>query len=230
MASSKIKKPSTGLDSNSDFSGSAFHQRFSENRRDKIGYVELAVLGFLSTEALHGYEIHRRIENCFGSVITASWGSIYPALSRLESRGFINEHDTSDNKRLDTPPILGSLAAEYALLGRRSTPSRRQRKVYKATSAGKAALDSATACIDGSDAREFVIGYAFTPKKDLEARKRLLTNRLAVLREELNRIPATTGLLLAPVRFRLEAEIRWCQTELEQLITRVVPDNERKGS
>jgi transcriptional regulator len=54
------------------------------------GTLDLLVLKTLDTMGpLHGYAIARRIEQMSASVMRLSQGSIYPALIRLEQRGWI---------------------------------------------------------------------------------------------------------------------------------------------
>ena len=55
----------------------------------------LAVLG-----PTHGYGIARRIEEISGDAFTLNYGTVYPALLKLEQEGFIAaEWGVSDNKR-----------------------------------------------------------------------------------------------------------------------------------
>ena len=49
--------------------------------------VRTLCLGVLSLEDASGYEIKRTLEDVFGSFYNASFGSIYPALSRLVDEG-----------------------------------------------------------------------------------------------------------------------------------------------
>jgi PadR family transcriptional regulator PadR len=49
---------------------------------------------------LHGYGIARRIEQTSGNVLELPYGTIYPALLKLERAGFItSKWDVSANKR-----------------------------------------------------------------------------------------------------------------------------------
>jgi transcriptional regulator len=55
----------------------------------------LAVMG-----PLHGYGVARRIEQAFEGTLTLNQGTIYPALLRLEQRGWItSDWGTSENNR-----------------------------------------------------------------------------------------------------------------------------------
>ena len=65
------------------------------------GTLDLLVLKTLDTMGpLHGYGIARRIEQMSANVMRLSQGSIYPALIRLEQRGWIkSEWGTSETNR-----------------------------------------------------------------------------------------------------------------------------------
>jgi transcriptional regulator len=65
------------------------------------GTLDLLILKTLdSTGQMHGYRIARRIEQVAGNLIQLNQGSIYPALIRLENRGWIGtEWGISETKR-----------------------------------------------------------------------------------------------------------------------------------
>jgi len=65
------------------------------------GTLDLMVLKTLeSMGPLHGYGIARRIEQVSGNSIALNQGTIYPALLRLEQRGWIkSEWGTSEANR-----------------------------------------------------------------------------------------------------------------------------------
>ena len=65
------------------------------------GTMALMVLKTLETMGpLHGYGIARRIEQTSGDRLMLNYGSIYPALVRLEQEGAIaSEWGVSDNNR-----------------------------------------------------------------------------------------------------------------------------------
>lgn len=74
----------------------------SEQKSDVLqGTLDLMVLKTLETMGpLHGYGIARRIEQVSGNSLTLSQGTIYPALLRLEQRGWIrSEWGTSETNR-----------------------------------------------------------------------------------------------------------------------------------
>ena len=65
------------------------------------GTLDLLILRTLDTMGpLHGYSIARRIEQVAGATVRLSQGSIYPALIRLEQRGWIRtKWGTSETNR-----------------------------------------------------------------------------------------------------------------------------------
>jgi len=65
------------------------------------GTLALMVLKTLETLGpLHGYGIARRIEQTSGDLLSVNYGTLYPALLKLEQEGFIaSEWGVSDNNR-----------------------------------------------------------------------------------------------------------------------------------
>jgi transcriptional regulator len=65
------------------------------------GTLALMVLKTLETMgALHGYSIARRIEQTSGDLLSVNYGTLYPALLKLEQEGYISsEWGVSDNNR-----------------------------------------------------------------------------------------------------------------------------------
>ena len=65
------------------------------------GTLALMVLKTLETMGpLHGYGIARRIEQTSGDLLSLNYGTLYPALLKLEQEGSItSEWGTSDNNR-----------------------------------------------------------------------------------------------------------------------------------
>jgi len=51
--------------------------------------LELAALGLLMHESLHGYRLKQQLEIFMGSCLSANYGAIYPLLRRLEGCGFV---------------------------------------------------------------------------------------------------------------------------------------------
>ena len=64
------------------------------------GTLDLLILKTLALEPLHGWAISERIQQISQQVLCVQQGSLYPALHRLERRGWIKARwGTSDNNR-----------------------------------------------------------------------------------------------------------------------------------
>lgn len=65
------------------------------------GTLALMILKTLETLGpLHGYGIARRIEQTSGDLLSVNYGTLYPALLKLEQEGYIaSEWGVSDNNR-----------------------------------------------------------------------------------------------------------------------------------
>jgi transcriptional regulator len=64
------------------------------------GTLDLLVLKTLELEPMHGWGISQRIQQMSQDVLQVQQGSLYPALHRLEQRGWIDaEWGDSDNNR-----------------------------------------------------------------------------------------------------------------------------------
>src|ERR1700760_2835060 len=65
------------------------------------GTLALMVLKTLETMGpIHGYGIARRIEQTSGNLLALNYGTLYPALLKLEQEGYIaSEWGTSENNR-----------------------------------------------------------------------------------------------------------------------------------
>jgi PadR family transcriptional regulator PadR len=65
------------------------------------GTLALMVLRTLETLGpLHGYGVARRIEQTSGDLLQLNYGTLYPALLKLEQEGFIRSHwGVSENNR-----------------------------------------------------------------------------------------------------------------------------------
>ncbi len=53
------------------------------------GTLDMLILQILSLEPAHGYGIAQRLEQISKSVVQPNQGSLYPALHRLEQRGWL---------------------------------------------------------------------------------------------------------------------------------------------
>ena len=64
------------------------------------GTLDMLILKALSAGPMHGYGVGQRIEQLAEDMLRVEEGSLYPALYRLEERGWINsEWGKSENNR-----------------------------------------------------------------------------------------------------------------------------------
>ncbi len=64
------------------------------------GTLDLLILKTVALEPQHGWAISVRVQQISGGVLHVQQGSLYPALHRLERRGWIKARwGTSDNNR-----------------------------------------------------------------------------------------------------------------------------------
>jgi PadR family transcriptional regulator PadR len=64
------------------------------------GTLDLLILKALALESLHGWAISERLQQISREALQVQQGSLYPALHRLERRGWIKAHwATSENNR-----------------------------------------------------------------------------------------------------------------------------------
>ena len=155
----------------------------------------MAILGLLEDRDLHGYEIRRQLRDNLGILANVSFGSIYPALTRLEKAGAGAATESSaggpgagQSAPVPEAPPTGSLSGELAVLRARHAPSRARRgkKVYRITEAGRllfTQLLTEGGSID--DARSFSLRLAFARHLAPQARLALLERRRAVLVQRL---------------------------------------------
>ncbi len=159
--------------------------------------LDLAILGLLEERDLHGYEIRRQLRENLGLLANVSFGSIYPALTRLERAWAVVAVEEAGEA--PAGPLTGSLSGERAAFrNRRHTQvrSRRGRKVYRITDAGRQLFAQLLAEGGGSDdARSFGLRLAFARHLAPQARLALLERRRALLVQRLGEVqPARTDL------------------------------------
>jgi DNA-binding PadR family transcriptional regulator len=192
--------------------------------------LELAVLGLLRDGPRHGYELKQRCGEIVGPLWGVSFGSLYPALKRLERNGAIEVVEAADDAPVTPLPATGSvsgaLAAARRSNARRPRPTRRNRKAYRITERGIATLQALlVADDDNGDDRTFALKLAFCrylAAADrlnlLEARRAHLAQRLARARR---RHPSSGGTdrytrsLLEHRNRATEHELAW----IDELIT-----------
>jgi DNA-binding PadR family transcriptional regulator len=189
--------------------------------------LELAILGLLKDNELHGYELKKRLAETLGSLSSVSFGSLYPALNRLEAAGAVKAVEA--NTSVSPIPMTGSLGGEMAAFKARKATSRggRARKVYGITPRGEQLFDELLAADSqaGDDERSFHLKLAFARYLPPEGRIGLLERRRAQLVERLaqarasirsgrERIDEYTRSLMEHSTETTERDISW----LDQLI------------
>lgn len=72
-----------------------------KNKTDLLqGTLDLIVLKILQSGPANGWDITQRIQVLSKEVLSVNYGSLYPALHRLEARGWIaSEWSASENNR-----------------------------------------------------------------------------------------------------------------------------------
>ncbi len=163
----------------------------------------IAVLGLLTEGPMHGYELRKRLNVLLGSLRAFSYGSLYPCLRDLLSRGWIQEDGPAE-------------AATPALSGRRA------KIVYAITVEGKQHFADLLGD-SGPDSWEddgFGVHFAFFRHADAEVRLRILEGRRTRLEERRERVRAAftrtrerlDSYTLELQRYGLESvarEVRW---------------------
>jgi DNA-binding PadR family transcriptional regulator len=162
--------------------------------------LELAILGLLKEQELHGYELKKRLSAAFGPFSSVSFGSLYPALNRLEEAGAVKAVEALQLNSGSAPtrpaiPMTGSMTGEAAAFRARREPKRggRAKKVYGITDRGEKLFEELLEAesTSGDDDRAFNLKLAFCRYLPPDARLGLLERRRAHLVERLARARAS---------------------------------------
>ncbi|KZF09874.1 MAG: PadR family transcriptional regulator [Rhodococcus sp. (in: high G+C Gram-positive bacteria)] len=118
--------------------------------------LELAILGLLLEAPMHGYELRKRLTGLLGAFRAFSYGSLYPALRRLQADGLIAEDAGPD-----------------------TLVKRRARRVYELTPEGKKRFAELVADTGPQNYTDdgFGVHLAFFSRTPAEARMRILEGR-----------------------------------------------------
>lgn len=149
--------------------------------------IDLAILGLLDEHDLHGYELRKRLGDLLGMRLAISFGSLYPALGRLERVGHVKAVTSRPEAATPIAPTSGSLAGELAAFRaqRRSATAAgrgaRGKKVYGITDSGRGRLHELLADPDVSDDRAFALRVAFCRLLEPAERITLFERRRAEL-------------------------------------------------
>jgi DNA-binding PadR family transcriptional regulator len=136
--------------------------------------LELAILGVLNESPLHGYELRKRLNAVLGAFRVLSYGTLYPCLRELVTRGWIAE----DTAAKGQPGSLNGAGSG----------SRRARIVYELTDDGLAEFQSMLSQ-SGPAAWEddtFNVHFSFFARTQSDVRLRILEGRRSRLEERLD--------------------------------------------
>lgn len=127
--------------------------------------LELAILGLLKERSMHGYQLSKRLADTLGAFWKVSYGSLYPALRRLERDGSVE-------------PVFGKDE-----VGRR-------KNVYRITAKGEGMFSELLeeAGQESWEDNRFRVRLAFFKYLKPETRLRLLEKRRAYLQDRLSDI------------------------------------------
>ncbi|HOF64411.1 MAG TPA: PadR family transcriptional regulator [Dermatophilaceae bacterium] len=170
--------------------------------------LDFAVLGLLHETPMHGYELRKRLNTALGAFRALSYGSLYPCLRELLSKGWIRETAGAPDG-----PARGSTRARivYEL-----TADGKERFQTMADKAGPASWED----------EEFDVHFAFFARTPTDVRLRILEGRRSRLEERLanireasvrnrERMDSYTAALQRHGEDSTEREVRW----LEELIS-----------
>jgi len=197
--------------------------------------LEIAVLGLLKEQPLHGYELKKRLSDTLGFLWGVSYGSLYPALRRLEREGAIEvvaQPVEPAGPIAATGSLKGDLAAARRAGTRAPKPSRRTRKAYRITEAGNVRLEELLLADDAhaDEEKAFALKLAFCAELPPAARLELLERRRTALLDRLDRTRKSPGTRDDRYsRSLLEHGTRSTQRDLEwveELIATEQPDDE----
>jgi DNA-binding PadR family transcriptional regulator len=140
--------------------------------------LELAILGLLKERSMHGYQLSKRLTDTLGAFWKVSYGSLYPALKRLEREGAVEPVFARDD------------------VGRR-------KNVYRITPKGEAMFDELLqeAAPESWEDNRFRVRLAFFRYLKPDTRLRLLEKRRAYLEDRLSDIKSS----LKTYRERIDA-------------------------
>lgn len=129
--------------------------------------LELAILGLLLGSDLHGYELRKRLSTTLGPVGRLSFGTLYPALNRLEKADAVEVTKVSES--------------------RTGLTTARGRKVYRITEPGRRMFEELLETPTPSDDdKSFALRLAFARHLTGEARIRLMSRRREQLAKRLS--------------------------------------------
>jgi DNA-binding PadR family transcriptional regulator len=198
---------------------------------------DLAILGLLEENDLHGYELRKRLADLLGVRIAVSFGSLYPALSRLERAGHVKAVTSQPAPDVPAAPMSGSLVGELAAFrshlrqsgAGRGTRGTRGKKVYGITDAGRERLHELLADPDVADDRTFALRVAFCHNLPPAERLDLFERRRAELvrrRDHRSSAPGSDGRVNTYLRSLLERDTDAIAADLAWLDRLIAAEHE----
>ncbi|MGV8910573.1 MAG: PadR family transcriptional regulator, partial [Propionicimonas sp.] len=178
--------------------------------------LELAILGLLHEAPLHGYELRKRLNTVLGAFRALSYGTLYPCLRDLVTRGWIADGSATPS------------AATSGTTSGTTTGSKRARIVYELTADGKEHFQTLLAQ-SGPSAWEddtFNVHFAFFARTQADVRLHILEGRRSRLEERLDsfraaavqrreRLDLYTAELQRHGLESVEREVRWLSELIE---------------
>jgi DNA-binding PadR family transcriptional regulator len=142
-----------------------------------VHVLEFAILGLLHQSPMHGYELRKELAAVLGGLRSISYGSLYPALKRMQAAGLIASEDPTPRSLLpaDAPALTG----------------RRGKVVYAITAEGKerfADLVSQTGPEAYDDEGLFGVHLAFFRHTAADVRLRILEGRRRTVERQRDRL------------------------------------------
>ncbi len=185
--------------------------------------LEFAILGLLQQSSMHGYELRKQLAQLLGGLRSISYGSLYPALRRMQAAGLVttDEPGRGDLLPADAPALTG----------------RRGKVVYTITAEGKERfheLVSQTGPEAYDDEGRFGVHLAFFRHTAADVRLRILEGRRRTVEQQRDGLRASLSrtrerldrYTLELQRHGLESvdrEVRW----LSELIDREQAERDR---
>jgi DNA-binding PadR family transcriptional regulator len=201
--------------------------------------LDLAILGLLQEHEFHGYEIRKRLRDELGLFANISFGSLYPALSRLEAAGAVTATESAGTPAVSPIPLTGSLGGERAALRSRRAGStrgtKRSRKVYRITDQGRVLFEELLAAdepVGTDEARSFSLRLAFARHLAPQARLALLERRREQLARRLSadRARAAAGDFDSYTRSLVEHSTETTEHELSWLDRLIETEKQKQAA
>jgi DNA-binding PadR family transcriptional regulator len=160
----------------SDVSSRYIAQQAPEDQ-EVAGVLEFAILGLLQQSPMHGYELRKELAAMLGGLRSISYGSLYPALKRMQAAGLIASDEPTPRALLpaDAPALTG----------------RRGKVVYTITAEGEdrfAELVSSTGPEAYDDEGRFGVHLAFFRHTAADVRLRILEGRRRTVERQRDRL------------------------------------------